>query len=66
MKSKSFLKSPEYANYMEIKSVWEHLNRRKVKNEITDYPENKEMEIFFLLESLWEVEKATLKGNFLP
>ena len=51
---------------MEIKSVWEHLNRRKVKNEITDYPENKEMEIFFLLESLWEVEKATLKGNFLP
>lgn len=48
MKSKSFLKSPEYANYMEIKSVWEHLNWRKVKNEITDYPENKEMEIFFI------------------
>ena len=21
---------------------------------------------FFLLESLWEVEKATLKGSFLP
>lgn len=31
MKSKSFLKSPEYANYLENKSVWEHLNQRKVK-----------------------------------
>ena len=50
---------------MEIKSVWEHLNQRKVKNEITDYPENEEMEIS-LLESLWEVAKATLKGHFLP
>ena len=65
MKSKSFLKSLEHANCMEIKSVWEHLNQRKVKNEITDYPENKEMEIS-LLESLREVEKATLKGHFLP
>ena len=31
MKSKSFLKSQEYANHLEIKSAWEHLNQRKVR-----------------------------------
>ena len=40
-----------------IKGKWE--------NEITDYAENKEMAIS-LLENFWDVEKATLKGNFLP